>query len=306
MILFVVNENSGNGRGKKIWAKVEARLRDDGAEYVKIATESESEAVTLVGERLKRGKLKAVAVVGGDGTLHGLLPVLAGSGIPLGLIPSGSGNDTSRSLSIPNDPIKALAILLEGRTRRIDLLETSTTRGRRQLTLTAVAIGLDATVAADVNRSGYKKWCNKLGIGSLAYVIGLLRALARFRSRPIKVTIDGTVHEFRRGWLSAVSNVSSYGGGLKICPNALPDDGHLHVCIVHDCSVPRILYLFPTVLAGKHIRQKRFVTILSGTSVTVETPSSMLAFGDGEPSGETPISAAIRPRQLDFLIAASG
>lgn len=306
MILFVVNENSGNGRGKKIWDKVEVRLRKSGAEYIKIATRSESEAVALVSEQLKRGKMKAVAVVGGDGTLHGLLPVFAGSGIPLGLIPSGSGNDTSRSLGIPSDPIKALAILLEGHLRRIDLLETSTGSGQRQLTLTAVAIGLDATVAEDVNRSRYKKWCNKLRIGSLAYVIGLLRALTKFKPRPIKVTIDGTSHEFRQGWLSAVSNVSSYGGGLRICPNALPDDGLLHVCIVHDCSVPRILYIFPTVLTGKHIRQQRFVTILSGTSVTIETPTSMLAYGDGEPSGETPITAAIRPRQLDFLIAVSG
>ncbi|WP_181907255.1 diacylglycerol/lipid kinase family protein [Cohnella lupini] len=306
LVLFVVNENSGNGRGKKVWAKVESRLRLTGEAYEKVITRSEAEAIAFLSERLKHGSMKAVAVIGGDGTLHSLLPLLASSGIPYGLIPSGSGNDTSRALGIPSDPFKALSIVLAGHTRSIDLLETSTVNGVSQLTLTAVAVGLDATVASDVNGSGYKKWCNKLGLGSLAYVIGLLRALAKFKARPISVEMDGTKHEFKRGWLSAISNVSTYGGGLQICPNALPDDGQLHVCVVHSCSIPRILMIFPTVLAGKHVNQHRFVTILSGRSVTVHSPDSMLAFGDGEPSGATPITAVIRPRQLDFLIAVSG
>ncbi|WP_167747180.1 diacylglycerol/lipid kinase family protein [Cohnella luojiensis] len=306
MVLFVVNENSGNGRGKKIWAQVEAQLRIQGTAYGKVVTKSESEAITLVRDFLKRGNLKAIAVVGGDGTLHSLLPVLATSGIPYGIIPSGSGNDTSRALGIPRDPLKALDIIVAGYTRRIDLLETATESGDKQLTLTAVAVGLDAMVAADVNGSRYKKWCNKLGIGSLAYVIGLLRALAKYKPGPITVTMDGIKHEFKRGWLSAISNVSTYGGGLQICPDALPDDGHLHVCIVHSCSVRRILFIFPAVLTGNHVKLHRFVTILSGRSVTVQGAAPMLAFGDGEPSGETPISAVIRPRQLDFLITASG
>lgn len=306
MVLFVVNEDSGNGRGKKIWARVEAQLRRQGTAYGKVVTKSESEAITLVKDFLKRGNLKAVAVVGGDGTLHGLLPLIAFSGIPYGIIPSGSGNDTSRALGIPRDPLKALDIIVAGYTRRIDLLETSTESGDKQLTLTAVAVGLDAAVAADVNGSRYKKWCNKLGIGSLAYVIGLLRALAKYKPGPLTVTMDGIRHEYKHGWLSAISNVSTYGGGLQICPNALPDDGQLHVCIVHSCSVPRILFIFPTVLTGKHVKLHRFVTILSGRTVTVQGAATMLAFGDGEPSGKTPISAVIRPRQLDFLITASG
>lgn len=71
-------------------------------------------------------------------------------------------------------------------------------------------------------------------------------------------------------------------------------------------SVRRILLIFPTVLQRKHVNQKRFVTILSGRTVTISALESMLAYGDREPSGATPISAVIRPRQLDFLIAVSG
>ncbi|WP_182299210.1 diacylglycerol/lipid kinase family protein [Cohnella cholangitidis] len=306
MLLFVINENSGNGRGKKIWATVEQQLRKRGTDYISVIADSESEANIQVSKHLQHGKLKAIAAIGGDGTLHSLLPILAAADLPFGLIPSGSGNDTARSLGIPKDPIQALDIILAGNTHAIDLLETSTDNGHRQLTLTAVAVGLDAAVADDVNKSGYKGWCNKLGLGSLAYVIGLLRALAKYKPRPLTVTIDGTVYEFKMGWLAAISNVSTYGGGLKICPNALPNDGQLHVCIVHSCSVLRMLLIFPTVLFGRHVRHRRFVTIVSGRAVAIQSHVPMLAFGDGEPAGQTPISATLNPRQLDFLIAASG
>jgi len=309
LILFVVNENSGNGRGRTTWDKVEKALRARGVAYERISTRSEEEAVRLVGNRMAQGDLKAVSVVGGDGTLHGLLPLLASSGMPCGLIPSGSGNDTSRALGLARDPLRALDAVLGGRTRRVDLLETVAANGGRQTTLTAVAVGLDAAVAADVNAGGYKRWCNKLGLGSLAYVIGLLRTLVRFRPRPIAVTVDGTSIRYERAWLSAVSNVSTYGGGLRISPSALPDDGRLHVCVVHSCSALRLLLIFPTVLAGKHVRWTRYVSLRSGRDVAIETVAGaepFFAFGDGEPSGASPIRAAIRPAQLDFLISASG
>ncbi|BBI31471.1 diacylglycerol/lipid kinase family protein [Cohnella abietis] len=305
MVLFVVNESSGNGRGKKVWAKVEAQLHKRGIEYHTVVSSSQDEAVIRMEELLLTGKMKAVAVIGGDGTLHGLLPLLVASGIPCGLIPAGSGNDTSRALGIPRNPIRALDIILAGHTRRIDVLETTSEQYKSQITLTAVAVGLDGAVAADVNGSGYKRWCNKLGVGSLAYIIGLFRSLAVFKPQSITVTIDGVTHDFTRGWLSAISNVSTYGGGLKICPKALPDDNLLHTCIVHSCSVWRILLIFPTLLNGSHVKQP-YVTILSGRSVRIDAPKPFVAFGDGEPSGHTPLIATIVPAQLDFLTEASG
>ena len=306
LILFVVNETSGNGRSRSVWKRLEAELVRLGTSYDRISTSSAEQARILVRERIDRGDLKAVAVVGGDGTLHGLLPLLAGSGIPLGLIPSGSGNDTARALGIPRNPLRALELIVAGHTRKIDLLETFEENGQSQHTLTAVAIGLDAAVAADVNGSSYKKWCNKLGLGSLAYVIGLLRILGKFKPRTVKVTIDGTTRHFERCWLSAVTNVPTYGGGLRISPSAQPDDRLLHVCVVHGCSVVRFLTIFPTVLFGKHVRWTRYVTMLSGSAAEIESEIAMLAFGDGEPVGHTPLRAEIRPGQLDFLISASG
>ncbi|KIL37525.1 hypothetical protein SD71_02535 [Cohnella kolymensis] len=305
MVLFVVNEGSGNGRGAKVWKKVEAELLRRDTKYMKIAFDTQNEAVEAAAAILKRGNVKAVVAVGGDGSVHSLLPLLAGTGIPCGVIPCGSGNDTARSFGIPRDPIKALDIVLAGRTRLADVVDTSFGCNEHELTLTAVAVGLDAAVAADVNGSKYKQWCNRLGIGSLAYIIGLFRALAAFAPKPITVTVDGTPHQFQRSWLAAVANVPSYGGGLKICPDARADDGKLHACIVHGCSMWRLLMVFPTLLSGSHVNLP-YVTLLSGEQIRIETPNVWLAYGDGEPVGRTPVSAAVRSRQLVILALGSG
>lgn len=304
MILFVVNQNSGSGRGAKVWKQVEKQLLARGTSYKAIIAANGADAYERTAAELQSKRPKAVAVVGGDGTLHGILPLLVATGIPVGIVPAGSGNDTSRAFHIPRDPIQALDIIESGRTRLTDAI-ASTSGGETQVALTAIAVGMDGAVAADVNGSRYKRWCNRLGLGSLAYVIGFFRTLALFSPVDIKITIDGIVHRFERGWLSAIANIASYGGGLRICPDARADDGYLHVCVVHGCSLWRILFVFPALLKGAHVKQRN-VTLLKGRQVRIETNGRFLAYGDGEPSGETPIEAKLMPGQLVFLTTFSG
>nr|WP_255570275.1 diacylglycerol kinase family protein [Cohnella sp. CFH 77786] len=300
--MFVVNEKSGNGRGKRTWRTVERRLLEQRADYEAVAAESPAEAVHRAKARLGQGGVAALVAVGGDGTVHSLLPLALEFGLPLGLIPSGSGNDTALAFGLPEDPAAALDIALNGAARPADVIVTRRPDGGRQYSLVSVAIGLDGAVAEDVNGSRYKRWCNRLGAGSLAYIIGLLRMLAVYKPQDIAVTVDGERRVFRRGWLAAVANLATYGGGLKICPEARPDDGKLHVCVVHGCSALRLLAVFPAVLTGKHVRME-IVTMLRGTEVTVESPVPLPAYGDGEPAGHTPVRSAVLPRQLMILSA---
>ncbi|THF78008.1 diacylglycerol/lipid kinase family protein [Cohnella fermenti] len=302
MILFVVNRLAGNGQGRIAWETVESKLRQKGIAYSVVAEDTESRSVEQTSRELARGQTHAVVVIGGDGTLHSVLPLLAGGSIPLGLIPAGSGNDTARAFGIPKRPLAALELVLALKTRQADLLRAKLATGEEHLTLTALAIGLDAAVAEDVNGSAYKDWCNKLRVGSLAYIIGLVRALLRYRPEEVVVTVDGRDHRFPHTWLSAVTNSSSYGGGLRICPEAHPTDGKLHACVVHDCSKGRLLRLFPTILNGSHVRT-RYVTVLSGRDIRIAAGRTLLAFGDGEPLGHTPLAASVLPGQLPFIAA---
>ncbi len=333
MILFIVNEQSGNGRGKQAWSAVERRMHEIGcrSDYVKIAAKNEVDAIREAEAMTTQGGITALIAVGGDGTLHALLPLAVRCQLPLGLIPCGSGNDTARAFGLPRHPIAALEIALNGQTQRVDLLRSaaqpaepalrpeqniraSTSGLTRQparlpaqprLTLTCIASGLDGAVAADVNGSRYKRWCNRLGIGTAAYIIGLFRTLARFKPQTVTVTVDGAAREFRRCWLTAIANTPAYGGGLRICPTASPSDGRLQVCVVNGCSALQLLLLFPTVFFGKHVRS-RFVTMLAGTNVAIRSPFPFSAYGDGEPVGSTPLDTEILSGQLLILTSCSG
>lgn len=330
MILFIVNERAGNGRGKRAWTAVDRRMSEIGrsSDYIKIAAQDEAEALREAETLAAQGGITAMIAIGGDGTLHALLPLAARFRLPLGLIPCGSGNDTARAFGLPRHPLAALNVALSGQTRRVDLLRSVAdpageavapqpaqtdhvprpsrqNPSRSELTLTCIAAGLDGAVAADVNGSRYKRWCNRLGIGSAAYVIGLFRVLARFRPQTVTVTVDGAEREFRRCWLTAVANSPAYGGGMRICPSASPSDGRLQVCVVHGCSAWQLLLVFPTVLIGKHVHS-RFVTMLSGTHAVIRSPLPMPACGDGESIGAAPLEAEILPGQLLILTSCSG
>ncbi len=304
MLLFIVNEKSGNGRAKTAWQTVERSLKNRGAAYGKICAESAGQAIQKAEHVLKNNQIDALVAVGGDGTVHSLLEAAWKHRVPLGFIPCGSGNDTALAFGMPKDPLAALEIVLGGHVREADLLLTTRPDGKRDCSLISIAAGLDGAVAEDVNNSRYKKWCNRLRLGRVAYIIGLLRMLARYQPQTIHVAVDGIARSFPKGWLVAVANTPSYGGGLRICPEALPDDGLLDVCIVNRCSALQLLAVFPTVLTGRHVRS-RFVTVLRGKEIRIDSASPLPAYGDGEPAGSTPIRASVLPRQL-LVLASSG
>ncbi|MCQ6562483.1 diacylglycerol/lipid kinase family protein [Paenibacillus mendelii] len=296
MWIFAVNEQAGGGRGRRVWKKVEADVKRRGIPYLAILTSCPDKASARIRTELElrpSEDIKAVIVIGGDGTLHGLLPVLAGSGIPLGIVPAGSGNDTARAFGIPKQPLQALERVFTSLARPVDLLLlTGGSPALPRLVLTALAIGFDAAVADAVNQSSYKKLCNLLRAGSLAYIIGVFQTLLTYQPRRLQLTIDGLEHSFERGWLSAICNTPSYGGGLRICPDASSTDGLLDVCVVHSCKPFQLLRLFPTLLSGTHTRLS-YVTLLRGRAVAVSAdgPAPTRVFGDGETVGSVPLSA---------------
>ncbi|AJS60962.1 diacylglycerol/lipid kinase family protein [Paenibacillus sp. IHBB 10380] len=293
MYLFVVNKSSGNGRGFRVWRKISKILDKRGIDYQLQFTQSSEQARTFLTEQLSTSVAwKAVGVVGGDGTIHGLLPVLRHSGVPLAVFPSGSGNDTVRGFQIPMKTTSALEVMLEGLITVADLISVSETS-----TLTALGVGFDAEVAHNVNNSRYKKVCNYIGMGRLAYLIGIFHTLLTFRPSPLTVQCDGVTRTFSSAWLTAINNVISYGGGLTICPQARPDDGMLDICIVHGCSKFKLLLILPTILYGGHTRLP-FVTMLRGRNISVESELPRLALGDGENLTATPLTANVDPGAL--------
>lgn len=296
MILFIVNSLSGNGQGLKVWKRIQPLLQEKGIHYRVEFPDNPVHAVQLLLKNVNESdQVKAVAVVGGDGTVQSIVGELAGSNIPLGIIPAGSGNDFARALGIPLTPEKALDYLLTGAIQKIDIAQS----GNKTYT-TIVGIGIDGKIAQTVNRSRYKKWLNMLRLGRLAYVISLLQILARYRPHTVNIKVDEVETIFSDVWLIAVANIPNYGGGMNICPEASYTDGVFDICIVHGISRFEALRLLPLVFIGKHIFRPG-ISMLQGQKVKISSSSPMLATGDGEIIGETPIDISIRKQAIHIM-----
>lgn len=326
MILFVINPVSGNGKSLQVWKRLEPILQKRAVPYraslteyaghgVELARQAAEEAFACAGsEGAEQPRaLQAVVAVGGDGTVHEVVNgVAAFPELPVGFIPSGSGNDFSRGFGGVAEPEEALERILaglrEGRAGRYDLGryelgaagEREEAAGRRGFFINAIGVGFDGEVARVTNASWYKRFLNRLKLGSLAYVLTVFRLLFRYQTHRVELTVDRQRREFDDVWLLSVSNIPYYGGGMKIAPDAKPDDGEFQLCIVHGLSRLKLLVLFGTVFQGKHVHLPE-VTLLTGRSVDVQSDRPMTIHGDGEILGTTPVQVRMLAGQRTIL-----
>ncbi|MBY9079956.1 diacylglycerol kinase family lipid kinase [Paenibacillus sp. HN-1] len=302
MYLFVINPRSGGGMGARAWRRAEEYLRERQVKYEALFTGSPGGAGREVELALSRPESwTACVVVGGDGTIHSVLPALRAKGVPLGIIPAGSGNDTARGFGVPIQTEAALDVILGGSKTGADLLVGAGPEEGEAATLTSVACGFDAQVAVNVNAGWYKPLCNALHAGRLAYLIGILHTLITYKPGRAAIVCDGRERAFENVWLASVCNLPSYGGGLRIAPQAKSDDGLLDVCVVHGCSRLQVLRLFPTLLKGSHVSLP-FVTMLRGARAAVSFDGSRPAIADGEDLGGASPNVRCEPGALTVLV----
>ncbi|EFV11886.1 YegS/Rv2252/BmrU family lipid kinase [Segniliparus rugosus] len=241
----------------------------------------------------------ALVVVGGDGTMAQVLPHAVRRGAPVGLIPAGTGNDLARVLGTPrHDPVAAASVVSSGNTRLFDLGEIRTeTDGRSTLFGTVAAIGFDALVSERANRMRWPK-------GKSRYVLATFAELGRLAPRRLRFEVDGEVFEHNAA-LAAIGNTSSYGGGMRICPDADPGDGLLELTVVEHSSRLRLLRFFPTVFKGSHLGLAE-VTAYRGASISVRCADSSgpqpLVYADGERVGTLPCAITAKPGALRFIV----
>jgi YegS/Rv2252/BmrU family lipid kinase len=298
MYLLIVNLQSGNKNTLKNLKVIENLLIERQITFEKIMSTSQVETETFIYKHLlKPNDLKAVAVIGGDGTINSVIQQLAETTIPLAIFPSGSGNDTARMFQLTDNPKEFVLKMLAGKTRLIDLLSVNGRFG-----ITVAGAGLDSVIGNQVNQSFYKPIFNRLGIGSISYVIAAVITLLTFKPFSGKLTIDGEILELKNAWLIACGNTSYYGGGLNICPHALPSDGFLNITHLHNANRLNVLFrLFPELLRGGPVT-KEGVFYNAGKEITLETDRPIPAIVDGEITTSTPLHITIRENALFLLL----
>ncbi|MGJ0203398.1 diacylglycerol kinase family protein [Leucobacter sp. gxy201] len=306
-VALLVNPVSGRGLGARAADAAVARLREHGIEPRVLRGGSRDEMRRLAAAAV-RDRPDAIAVVGGDGTLSLILDDVLGCGIPIALVPAGTGNDLARALGLPvgsgsaasaEQAAAAIDLVLNGRTRPIDVgeIECTVPGGgvRRMRFLTVCAIGLDARVADRTNRLRWPK-------GRLRYFLALAIELLRLSALPFELRLDGGAPEPRPGILLAVGNTRSYGGGIPMCPDADPADGFLDITHVAPIGLARLLRIFPLLLQARHAERPE-ATMLRANEVEAQAPG-LVAYADGERVGEGRVRIRLAAERLEVLAPA--
>jgi diacylglycerol kinase (ATP) len=209
----------------------------------------------------------------------------------LGVIPAGGGNDAARSLGLPaGDPLAAAALLARLRRRPADL---ATVAGRAYLNVAGA--GFDS----EVNRVANQRlgWAGNRP----RYVGAVLAELVVGRVATFELALDGRPTRLR-GWLVAVANGPSYGGGMKVAPNASLDDGLLDVVVIHEIGKLEFLRTFPKVFSGRHLEHPA-VAVHRAARVDLDADRTLAVYADGEPAGTLPATFEVRRAAITVLAA---
>ena len=287
-LLLLVNPAAAGGRSLRSLSEATAALRAAAAEHRVVETHGLDHARELAGEAAATGE--AIVAVGGDGMVGALAGVLRDAPVPLGIVPSGRGNDFARVLGIPFEPAAAARVLLDGSERMVDVAEAD---GRPFVGIASAGFDSDANRIANDT---------KLIRGNLVYVIAALRALAAWKPAAFRVTVDGETTEVS-GYSVAVGNSKAYGGGMFLIPHAEVDDGRLDVFMSADTSKLTFLRDLPKVFKGTHVDNPS-VSFLSGRQVLLEADRSFTVYADGDPIGELPLTVTVRERCLRVIVPA--
>lgn len=293
---FLVNPASGGGAAPGAVVPVARSLREAGATVEVSYSPGAAAMSSLVHAAIGRGDV--VVSVGGDGMLSSLAGPVARSGGVLGILPAGRGNDFARVLGLPGSPEELAAVLLAGRTRRVDLVAW----GDRTLAGSVYA-GVDARASELVDRA------RRLP-SPVQYPWAAVRALAGYRRGRYRIDVDGVVHEHEAATV-VVANSACYGQGMRIAPRAEIDDGALDVVVIGAASRVALIRALPGVYDGSHVRRPE-VHLLRGKRVALSgevsgTGATIRVGGDGEPLGvlprlgDEPAVAEVLPAALTVL-----
>lgn len=284
----IYNPSAGRGRAGRNVRDVERILRAHGARVDCEPSRNGPDLVRIAAESSRAG-YDRVVICGGDGSLNLAVREFDLAAGTLALIPMGSGNDFAKVNGIPRRIAAACENVFRGRVREFDV---ATANGLRYLGV--AGLGFDSEVADYVNRGV------KFLRGPAVYLYAILRVLPKFTPLPVRIG-GGNGWRDEQIMFAAVGNTRQYGGGIRITPDAVPDDGLLDLCIVHRTSRAQLLKTLPRAYAGAHVKSP-FVETGRGPAFSFESEQPLAVYADGEPLTRTPVTFAICPERLRFVV----
>ena len=321
-IALLSNPSSGRGRHSAADDVARQILTEAGHEVLHVRGSSYDQARRAGRALLGDGpdsNVEALVVVGGDGMVHLGVDIVATTGVPLGIVATGTGNDIARHFGLPSRDASASARLInqalagDGAIMATDAIYASRPDGtllapQRRWSLAVVSAGLDAAVNA---RANTLTWPAREG----RYVRAFTAELAALAPYGFRVTTDEGAWE-GPALLLAVANTRYIGGGMDLAPQADPTDGLLEVLRLDPVSRPRLVSLFRRLFKGSHMTDPA-VHVKRSRTVTIEALDERTGhdrglrppphpFADGEPLAGLPLRLEAVPDAVRLLLPARG
>lgn len=285
-LAILVNPHSAGGKALKLLPRVEQALDDRRVEFRVQQTKGLEHGTEQALRAVEAGELPVV--ISGDGLLGAVGGAMAGAETPLGIVPGGRGNDLARVLGIPTEPEGAVATILAGRTREIDVGEAN---GKRFLGIAST--GFDSLANRRANETRFLR-------GNLVYAYAGVRTLLSWKPARFTIRVDQERTRLT-GYSISVANSSCYGGGMYIAPDAQLDDGRFDVVSIGEVGKLRFLSNLPKVFKGTHV-EKDEVRVFRAQHLELSASRPFEVYADGEHLTDLPAKLRVLPRALRVLV----
>lgn len=288
--ILLINPQSGKGKGLKNKAKIIELLTKEGFRFTTFITERKHHATEITIEQIKNGN-RSFIIIGGDGTINEVVngimqqTVCKASDIIIASIPVGTGNDWGRLFQIPKNLSKAIELIKSGSLIKQDVGMVTYTQNQKQQKryfVNIAGVGYDALVAKKTNRLNEQK----IKVGKLLYFYSLFACLIRYKTKQAAIYIDDKLVDCKLFSMSV--GIGAYkGGGLKLVPNAVPNDGFFDITLIKDVKKTDMIKYLPKLFTGAFTKHPKIETYRC-KSVGFESINSFLLEADGEIMGYPP------------------
>jgi diacylglycerol kinase (ATP) len=299
--VFLVNPASANGATGKRWPELAHRAGLLGLSGETLFSERPGHLIELAREAVDGGA-RLVVAVGGDGTLNEVVNGIAGRDVELATIPLGTGMDFVRTYGVPTKFDDAVRVAVAGTTRTIDAgrVHYRTWGGEEadRWFANVGSVGMSGAVAQRANGM------SKAFGGKATFFYALTRVFLEWENTEVTVTLDDGEHRGRMHDV-VVANGVWHGGGMKLAPDAAPDDGLFDVVLIGDIGKVDFLTTAPKIYKGRHVAHPK-VEVLRSRRVEVDAAEPLPIEVEGEQIGTTPAVFEVVPGALRLRVPPSG
>ena len=265
-IKLIINPAAGRGKASKLSKRVISEFEKRGIDFDYEYSAKPRHAVEI--SRKASTEFQKVIAVGGDGTVNEVGEGLVGSDAIFGVIPLGSGNDFAKENGIPSKISDAVGVILSDNFHLIDVIKVND-----RVSLNTAGVGFNGIVSEVAKSVKYLK-------GMSVYIWSVVKTAIRYKSIPLKISINGRLIEDNI-FMVSICNSKSEGGGFIMAPDAKNDDGLFDVTIIRHTGYTKLLLNLNKALTGNLNKLKEVETI-KGNSILIESESPMPVHVDGE------------------------